>query len=62
MSSTSNICLINEKIQTQIKNEKTLQQLGYEKPKLIRSTNEYPPAFPKINLFYGKEALLDKFY
>ena len=52
----------NEKIQNQLKNEKNLRELGFEKPKLIRSTNEYPPAFPKINLFYEKESLVDKLH
>jgi hypothetical protein len=51
---------INEKIQNQQKKENTLRELGFEKPKLIRSTNEYPPASPKINLFYEKEVLVDK--
>jgi len=37
-----------EKLQTQLKNEQDkynnlLKYLEFEKPKLIRSTNEYPP-------------------
>ena len=60
--SSNCIFLIHEKIQNELKHEKKLRELGFEKPKLIRSTNEYPPDFPKINLLYDKERFVDKLY
>jgi hypothetical protein len=44
-----------EKLQTQLKNEQDkynnlLKQIDFEKPKLIRSTNEYPTS-PEKTLF-----------
>lgn len=46
--------MLNNKNKKEKKQSKQPTIVLYEKPKLIRSTNEYPPLLPKINLFCPK--------